>query len=733
MTQPYTPPVTGLSVAGGNLVATLADGTTSTMALPVSTAAAATSASTMVSASTVTTSYARPLSDFTGEIVHVVSFIPVGTAISAVSDWGPIWNAALAECRAIVGAGRQFHLIGPGCSQVVSTTINMTDLGWGESGGTPFGSQIDFNNATIFGKTDGSAVIDAMNTWFLRISNLTLNGVYSSGSTPSMPTIGFQHGRVITASNADTLQFSNCFFTGYYSFTGYYNLASESLSFLSSWLSNSCPLSQATGVVSVGGPSGGAAPTPVSGAAKVCYVAVLDGLNHWQVPTLSTYASTSKQTPFPPETLVSFEQSTFLNVTFSGNGPALWMSHCASPRFIRCYANSGSGTSMVDIYRIQNDDFDDAEFDIHFESFGSTPPVCTFQLLGPAYTFNFPDGFLFRDSGTYATTSVFKLAGSQASPNVVFQDIDIKILVVNNPSTGAVNTTPLFDKPASYASNGNITCPAGVYNGVNHSGRLNLDGAISEVGKVLFGGQIASSTMTAALAEVGINVVGDSVQSTTVTAAGGYYDADQSGAVAYSVTVTFPTPPGGTAATGTPVLGCNGLGLKAAGTGYTSANNLVAKDVNGNTLPFSVSIIANSGGLGAVYFNQPTTPFNTISAGPYTVVQTGASGGTFYANFSVIGVTMLTGGSGYQNYSGVVTPTFSPAGAAATANMAASLNSFNVAAGQKIGLDTAGTNWIEEDANGLVVIGTGTTRLMSINPATGNVLVKGTITASTTV
>ena len=735
MTQPFLPPVTGLVVSGGNLVATLADGTTSTLALPASgSAAAATSASTSVTASTVTTSYSRPLSDFTGEIVHVVSFIPAGTTIGAVTDWGPIWNAALAECRAIVSAGRQFHLIGPGCTQVVSTTINMTDLGWpvGSATATPFGSQVDFNNATIYGKTFGAAIIDAMNTWFLRISNLTLNGVNSSGS---MPTIGFQHGRVIVNSNADTLQFDNVFFTGYYSFTGYYNLASESLSFLSGWLSNACALANATGVVSLGTNTTGVAPTAVSGAAKVCYAAVLDGLNHWQVPHLSQLGKQSGNTPFPPETLVSFEEATFLNVTFSANGPAIWMSHCASPRFIRCYANSGSGTSMIDIYRMQNDDFDDAEFDIHFESFGSTPPVCTFQLLGPAYQFVFADGFLFRDSGTYATTSVFKLAGSNA-PTVNFQDIDIKLSKVLNGTTNTTTAT-LFDTPASYSSNGSITCPAAVYNGVNHTGRLNLGGAITEVGNVVFGGSIAPATLTTALAGAGINIVSDSVQSVTMTGPGNYYSGTGTTS-GFAVTVTFPTPPGGTAATGTPQLGCAGLGIVsgAAGTGYANnGTNLAATDATGATLPFSVNTFASGGALTAVYFNTPATPFSTVPPGPYTVVQSGASGGQFYADFTVKAVRMLTGGSGYQTDPSPIAPSFSgtyPAAGTVVMAAAVSVNAFNVAAGQKIGLDTAGTMWVEEDANGKVVIGTGTTRLFSID-ASGNVLAKGTITASTTV
>ena len=46
--------------------------------------------------------------------------------------------------------------------------------------------------------------------------------------------------------------------------------------------------------------------------------------------------------------------------------------------------------------------------------------------------------------------------------------------------------------------------------------------------------------------------------------------------------------------------------------------------------------------------------------------------------------------------------------------------------------DAAGTNWIEADENGKVVVGSGTTRLFSID-GSGNVPSNGIITASTTV
>ena len=41
-----------------------------------------------VTLATNTASYPRPLTDFAGEVVHVVSFVPAGTALSAVTDWG---------------------------------------------------------------------------------------------------------------------------------------------------------------------------------------------------------------------------------------------------------------------------------------------------------------------------------------------------------------------------------------------------------------------------------------------------------------------------------------------------------------------------------------------------------------------------------------------------------------------------------------------------------------------
>lgn len=54
----------------------------------------------------------------------------------------------------------------------------------------------------------------------------------------------------------------------------------------------------------------------------------------------------------------------------------------------------------------------------------------------------------------------------------------------------------------------------------------------------------------------------------------------------------------------------------------------------------------------------------------------------------------------------------------------------SVAAGQKVGLDSSGTMWVQE-TGGKVVIGTGSTSLFSID-ASGNVRAKGTVTGSVT-
>jgi hypothetical protein len=49
------------------------------------------------------------------------------------------------------------------------------------------------------------------------------------------------------------------------------------------------------------------------------------------------------------------------------------------------------------------------------------------------------------------------------------------------------------------------------------------------------------------------------------------------------------------------------------------------------------------------------------------------------------------------------------------------------AQGQKIALDADGNLWVQEDETGKVVIGTGSTRLFSID-ASGNMVAKGTLT-----
>ena len=695
-----------------------------------------------VTLATNTTSYPRPLTDFVGEVVHVVSFVPAGTALSAVTDWGPIWNSALNECRSIIQAGKTFGLIGPDCEQTFQTQVNGTfvTVNGTSTGITSFGSFIDFQSALLICATPGKATFDFMTCWFMTFHNLVLQGGIggTSANTNSVPTIGFQWGRAIPNSNADTNSFYNVKTNGSFSLAAMYCNAAESNNIFGAWISNNVATAQMSGVVAVRG-------TPVSGAAKVAYALIVDALGHWQVPTLNPGGM-----QFAPETssnasYVSFEQFTVYGSTITcGSGSAMWISSGTNHHYHNCYLNCGSTVSCIDWYRLDNDAPQNFRFDIHCETASKAGYATLFNLIGDVdVNASICDGFSFTDGGT-VFDSYFMTQALTNTPNnvMVFTNCNIQISKANNASGSTGGS--LFSNPNLFYTDGRIAIPNYLWNGVantglgyGHSGFLGLNYTTSNVtsyiGLTQFNGSLSPASLTTTLGELGITVAQDSVSSVTMTQGGNYYLQT----TAFSNPVTFSAAPsGGATATGTALYSGTSYGWQcgAAGTGYTTANGVTVQDANGKVVPFTASITASGGALTSVAFYALTGTLAQIPAGPLKVVQSGGSGGTVStALFSITGVTIINNGSGYQTSPTAVTVTFdgahsSPA-ATGVVNLSGSLNSFNVVAGQRIGLDANGTKWIEEDSMGKVVVGSGATRLFSID-ASGNLVAKGTLTGS---
>ena len=689
---------TALSSAGGNIPllstagflpasAIPVDGTSLTVSngkisAPGGGSGSATGTSTAVTTTNLMATYARPLNDFIGETIHVVSFVPSGTAISAVTDWGPIWNAALQECRAQINAGNTFHLVGPTVPQNIATTVNGTMVAGTQANGNAFpatklasfGSIIDFQGASITCSTTGKATFDFIGSWWIRFRGLNL-----TGNLNALPTIGIQIGRSGNTSgpayaagstaygqNADTLFFTDCFIGGCFSFAAYYNNNSESFTGISCWISNNCPLSQATGVQSVNG-------TPTPNAPKVCFSIVLDVANHWQVPTLfpGGIIQTGGQ---------SFEQFLMVGCTITADyGSAMWMSSGTNHSFLNCYFNSGSTVSLIDWYRTDNDGPHNFNFEIHCENAG--PNYATlFRIIGDLDPFaTVCDGFRFRDGGDIIGN--YFMSQATITPNTIvwFNNLDILI----SQGFGIGSTPPLmFNNPALFRTTGVIRAQAAIYNGAfdqgqgyGHSGQLSLADATGFArpmfgGQALWSGSVTPAAITSALAELGMVVTSDSIGSVTITSGGNYYTQS----AAFTPTVTFSAPGvGGTQATASGVqLGLAGPGgLTATGSGYTTANGLAVQDASGNTLPYTVNITASGGAITAI------TGVNTVGSGlvtavpaaPFKIVQSGASGGTITgSNFSIVAVTGLNGGSGYQSASSPPTVTFSTINAAPSAS-----------------------------------------------------------------
>ena len=626
-------------------------------------------------ANTLTQSYARPLTDFLDETLHVVSFIPEGTAERAVADWGPIWNTALTEARAVVARGRTFELVGPECEQTFLTQVNGTDI-------VSFGSVVDFRSALFVCATTGLTTLDFTGAWFMTFRGLRLQGgIGGSGANiENVPLVGFAWGRAVPDSNADTNTFEGVWTNGAFGLTALYCLAAESNSINRGWISNNVAPAQMLGVVSVCG-------TPTPGAANVAYALICDALAHWKVPNLYPGGRQWPEETASTARYVSFEQFVCRGVTFTcGSGPALWISSGTNHDFDDGYLNSGSPDALIDWYRRDDDAPQRFIFKLHCESANGGGYKTLIRFLGnmdrgACYC----DGLEFVDGATVFCVN-FASQEMTHTPKAVLSFTNMNVLIGKATSgTGGAPSGGLWNNPALFKTHGELSIPTAIWNGCSdsgagygHTGELNLynpDGSVTAaiVGQIQIEAPLALSSVNEALSGLGIAVTTDSVQSVTMTDPGHLYSG--TGAkTAYTPTVTFPTPPSGAVATGTCLLQINGMGVAngAKGTGYPSGTTVGLRcvDADGLALPWLVTIVGDGrGGIAAVYSDRLVKPLILVPSGPYLVIQKGASGGQIYADIGVASVRMTRGGSGYQNFKQIVAPMFSPAGPTGNANL----------------------------------------------------------------
>ena len=221
------------------------------------------------------------------------------------TDDSAAFNAAFSYIRshgvAISGNYTYIELDVPAGCYVIAHTINATGL-------RDFSTRWDFHGATLWGKTNGSPVIDAFGSRFMNVRDLDIYG-----DATLTPSIGFQHGVVQNSpfSACDDNHFDRIAVYGNFTFTSWYNRNSEVTVFVDMQLRNTN-----------------------SGANAFAYVA--DGSNYWNVP--SAFITIS----YPQSTATTFLGNTWINpdIRNTGGGHAVWFNGGTNHRFINGYLQS---------------------------------------------------------------------------------------------------------------------------------------------------------------------------------------------------------------------------------------------------------------------------------------------------------------------------------------------------------------------------------------------------------
>lgn len=379
--------VTGNASIGGALTA-------GAVTAPVSSATAISSIS----------STPRTLADRFAEVVNVKDFGAKGDG--STDDTAAI-NSALDYIRSHfgtpVGNSRTFRLVFPAATYVVTSPLNFTGIVSNNGG------MIDGCGSQIWAKfsSPGGAIIDCLGSRWLRFYDLNL---YGDSAFPA--SIGIQIGRNTTAA-ADYHNFHNVTVTGYFSFTSFYNLASETCGYYSCQFRNLLTSDNA-------------------------YCVVMDGLNHWGAT--STFVSVT----IPVETPNSFNENVFTNCVWQGNSNVVvWIGTTSRHKYISCYGSTVRGTIFVIYTPSSGVASTYLDIDCHCETTGLQYAFLMTGVSGK--TSGNIGGFSFKDHLCYASSSIFALDPLSSLTSFSLRSVDLMVC-----KASSVNPT-LFDVPSKWS------------------------------------------------------------------------------------------------------------------------------------------------------------------------------------------------------------------------------------------------------------------------------------------
>jgi hypothetical protein len=366
--------------------------------------------------------------------VNPVNF---GAVCDGVTDDAPAINAAIQYLRDnyVGGDGTVWGKLQitpcPKPYRILSG-INLT----GFSPGIGFHLDVDAYGALIQCETAAKACVDALGSRWLTIRGLQVEGVAGARE----PKVGIQIGRITTVGSADNIHLEDTAFGGFFTFTPFYNLASEafvgSRVHFTNW---------------------------DTGTGGSVYNGVWDGQNHFNIT--SDYITET----ITPGTLLSFNDETVIGSDFitgtGGTAVPLYLSGIGKARFISVYVNTAQD-HCVELADDNGFESYDLQLDVHCEgNVGSSANITNTVLLVGGTANPTIHGISFWDNHLFATNSVFSTDTSVTNP--VLQDVNIHIGVFE---TGAAK---LFDNASPWVVEGRVYVPA-----IGHwsSNQPNFDG-----------------------------------------------------------------------------------------------------------------------------------------------------------------------------------------------------------------------------------------------------------------
>lgn len=338
----------------------------------------------------------RAAQDRTAEVVNVRDFGATGNG--TVDDTAAI-NAAITYLRAHVVANHAaFRLVFPAGRYLVTAPLNFTGIGSQSCG------VIDGSGAEIWLR-GATAKLDCLSSRWLTFRDLSV-----FGDPTTVPAIGMQIGRV-SSLNGDFITLINVKFWGNFSFTPFYNFASETFTAYSCTFDNNATTSGA-------------------------WCIVQDGLNHWNASSTFVTVTAAVDTP------QSNNSSTFYGCTLQGNAAPgnVWLGNATDHSFQRCYASNTTGSIFV-LYSYSN-----AiptlflQLDCHCETTG-LQHMLTFTG-GAGVTYAEVIGLTMYDYVLQANASALAVDAGSAIANVDIRDARFRL---------SGNCPALFDAPAKYS------------------------------------------------------------------------------------------------------------------------------------------------------------------------------------------------------------------------------------------------------------------------------------------